>query len=74
MIKKQLPAILERVRKCNFCGREVEGTALAYEENPFCRVCLGERLQQGRAENTLTSWAQRGEYLVSTDLGGQKLQ
>lgn len=53
--------MLERIRRCRHCGREIEGSPLAYEENPFCRVCLDERTRAQAREGTLV---RRGRYAV----------
>ncbi len=74
MKRNTLPRILERVRKCAYCGGEVKGTALAFEENPFCSACLSDRLEKGRGDGALVSWTVQGEYLIPTDLGQQKPQ
>jgi hypothetical protein len=70
----QLPLMLERIRKCQCCGMEVGGTALAYEENPFCKNCLKDRIQKASVGNNLLSWTERGDYLVATKLNPQKPQ
>jgi hypothetical protein len=36
--------ILEVLRRCPHCGREVHVSPLAFEENPYCVVCLPQRL------------------------------
>jgi hypothetical protein len=44
--------MLERVRRCLHCGREIEGSPLAYRENPYCSSCLSERLKALNAKPT----------------------
>jgi hypothetical protein len=36
--------ILELVRRCHHCQRVMECSSREYQENPFCRLCLNERL------------------------------
>jgi hypothetical protein len=36
--------ILEVIQRCSYCGREMSTTPEGYLENPFCAVCLDERL------------------------------
>lgn len=36
--------MLRRVRRCRFCQREMGVPAAAHVRNPFCAVCLGERM------------------------------
>lgn len=36
--------ILELVRRCHHCQRVMDVSAREYDENPFCRLCLKERL------------------------------
>lgn len=53
--------MLEKIRRCRHCRREVESSPLGYEENPFCRVCLAERLREEAREGSLV---RRGHYAV----------
>jgi hypothetical protein len=39
------PEVLERVRRCRYCKREMSVSAAAYAENPFCNRCLPERVK-----------------------------
>lgn len=36
--------ILELVRRCQYCKRAMKCSPREFDENPFCRVCLKERL------------------------------
>lgn len=35
--------MMEEIRRCRFCRREMFASPLAYHENPFCSLCLNER-------------------------------
>ncbi len=39
--------ILERIRRCKHCDRDVTNQigALAYAENPYCQECLPDRIR-----------------------------
>jgi len=74
MRKSELPQMFERVKTCQFCGREMDVSALSYAENPFCTGCLGERLRVGHGASDYLSWRIEGDYFVLTDLNGQKPQ
>ena len=39
-----LPKMKERVQRCRYCSREMNVSSPAYDENPFCAICLKERL------------------------------
>lgn len=39
--------MLQRVRRCRFCHREMVGLPSAYAENPLCQVCLHQRMSAG---------------------------
>ena len=49
---KQLPEMLERVQRCRYCHREMAIPALNYAENPYCKVCLGDRIEAVEVPNT----------------------
>jgi hypothetical protein len=66
--------MLERIRRCRFCGREVVSSALSFEENPYCSDCLPERMMQVAGEGKYISWAVSGDYLRPIDLSQQKPQ
>lgn len=40
----KLPRILERVKRCHFCRREMACSAAQWRQNPFCTTCLPQRL------------------------------
>lgn len=69
-----LPLMLERVRRCHFCQREMNVPALSYEQNPFCSKCLPERMEEVQKQAALVSWIVSGEYLEPIDLSRQKRQ
>lgn len=48
--------ILELVRRCHHCKRVMECSPREYDENPFCRVCLKERLAK-EAGSTPPAWS-----------------
>ncbi len=70
----KLPAMLERIQRCRFCGREVASSALSFEENPYCSCCLPERVAKASEAGAYTSWAVSGNYLEPIDLSQRKLQ
>lgn len=35
--------MLEEIRRCRFCRREMFASPLAFLENPFCTICFDER-------------------------------
>lgn len=37
--------ILELVRRCHHCAREMNSPSHEYAQNPYCGVCLDERLK-----------------------------
>lgn len=51
MLPSQSLAILELVRGCRYCQRVMECSSREYEENPFCRLCLNERLAKEAAHS-----------------------
>lgn len=59
--------ILERVRRCRFCRREMSCSALSYAENPFCTECFDERVQ-ATAPPEPVEWRLEGDYLKRVDL------
>lgn len=72
--KVELPVMWERVKRCNFCGREFAASALGFEENPYCTRCLPERIAKSAEGAGLVSWIKVGEYLNPVDLSRQKPQ
>lgn len=57
------PMMLEVVRHCRHCHREMNVTKGIYEQNPFCAECLPERLQSQQAARKLIGWsASRNGY------------
>jgi ribosomal protein L16/L10AE len=68
---RQKPQMLESVRRCRHCRREMKVSARAYVENPFCNLCMEERLQATIGGNVVT-WLARGHYQVPTFRARQK--
>lgn len=58
--------MLQRIKKCKFCGREVAIAPLEWAENPLCSNCLEERLQKAADQIGPTEWRRVGHYLVLT--------
>lgn len=56
--------ILEKVLRCRFCGREMNNSALGYEQNPFCTICLPERVKQARPRGHV-NWKTDGNYAIA---------
>jgi protein-arginine kinase activator protein McsA len=46
--KLQLPEMLERLVRCEYCGSEMKTSALAHKQNPFCSNCYEERVAAAR--------------------------
>jgi hypothetical protein len=70
----KLPAMLERIRRCRFCGREVASSALSFEENPYCSSCLSERGAKALEAGAYVAWEVSGNYLKLIDLSQRKPQ
>jgi hypothetical protein len=56
--------ILSRVQRCRHCGREMFCPPLDYEQNPFCTVCLAERVAQASPSNGV-QWRAEGHYVIA---------
>lgn len=56
----------ERVHRCAFCGRELKRDAFSRRANPFCEVCLVERINSGALDHGPVQWDARGTYLIPT--------
>lgn len=56
-----LPQLVEPVRRCRYCKREMSISASEYTTNPFCRVCLPERMLLHA--DPLVEWRPAGHYL-----------
>lgn len=56
--------ILERILRCKFCGREMACSPLEYSQNPFCTVCLPERVQMAKPEGRIR-WKTVGHYAIA---------
>ena len=68
---KHLPPILERINRCGFCKREVEVSPLGHRENPFCRVCLHDRLTQAATQRGEVECRVVGDYVEFTCPGAR---
>ena len=56
--------MLELIRRCRNCGREVTNEAETPVRMLYCRVCLPERIAKAAAEMPLTRIEHRGNYLI----------
>ena len=63
MSVSNLPFILERVRRCEFCRREMPERSLGYQENPFCALCLNKRLLLAADASEPPVWRAFGDYV-----------
>ena len=61
--KRALPNLLERVQRCSHCGREMASDALSFLENPFCEVCLPERVGLTDTLPGEVRWRIVGDYM-----------
>jgi len=55
--------ILARILRCRYCGREMKCSALEYQENPFCIVCLPERVEKSSLRGRI-NWEGEGSYIT----------
>lgn len=58
--------MLELIKRCRYCRREMNVSAREHTENPFCGRCLKERLRRAAAAIGPVRWEQDGHYLVAT--------
>jgi len=60
-----MPEIIpSRIQRCRYCGREMSSPPLEYQQNPFCTVCLTERV--GNASPTGgVRWRTEGNYVIA---------
>ena len=56
--------ILTRIQRCHYCEREMSCPSLEYEQNPFCTVCLNERVAKA-APRDRTYWKREGNYVIA---------
>lgn len=57
--------MLVRIQRCKFCRREMNVSALGYQENPFCSLCLHDRMQQAADKRGPVEWVDEdGHYAV----------
>lgn len=40
--------LYEKIYRCKYCNREMK--ASGYNQNPFCQVCLPERIEKAKSE------------------------
>jgi hypothetical protein len=74
MTKKLMPVMLERIRACTFCGKEITGIALSFEENPYCGDCRAKRVTEAAKGTEHISWERSGDYLQPIDLRRRRPQ
>ena len=56
--------MLEVVRRCRYCEREMTNIGpVAYDENPFCSVCLPERLAGAARPGHVERHGQYGVFI-----------
>ncbi len=60
---QDLPSMLERIQRCRHCGREATNEALSFLENPFCDVCLPERVGLTQSIPGEIRWRAVGDYM-----------
>jgi hypothetical protein len=56
--------ILTRIRRCRYCRREMSCPSLEYEQNPFCTVCLPERIGKATPRSGV-QWRREGNYVIA---------
>ncbi len=54
--------ILEEVKRCKFCGREATVSSQEHAENPFCQLCLDERISAASRELSVYMGGQSNGY------------
>lgn len=57
-------ALLAGGRRCRYCEREMRESAEVYRENPFCRLCVHERITAASAAQGQTQLHFVGEYAL----------
>lgn len=60
--ERALARVLEVVQRCRHCHREMNVSASAYAESPFCDVCRAERVAALTPSDI--EWEQTGDYLA----------
>jgi hypothetical protein len=56
--------ILTRIQRCHNCGREVTRAPLEYQQNPFCTVCLKDRVKKVSPRGGVR-WRSAGHYVIA---------
>lgn len=56
--------MLEVMRRCKHCKREMRVSLREYDENPFCQECLPERLEKSSAGLAPRRWQGDCGYLT----------
>jgi hypothetical protein len=56
--------ILTQIRRCRYCGREMTCPSIEYEQNPFCTVCLPERMGKATPRGGV-QWRREGNYVIA---------
>lgn len=54
----------QREWHCLYCGRPMKRDSEARLENPFCAVCLPDRLRAGAASVGPVEWQEERDYLI----------
>ena len=59
--------LLERVRRCRFCGSDMTDStsATSYSQNPYCDGCFEERMNRADRQFGPRTWTRVGEYFES---------
>ena len=60
--------ILARVLRCRYCRREMTGSPLSYEQNPFCSMCLDARVADATPIGGVR-WRREGDYFIQLPAG-----
>jgi hypothetical protein len=63
--------ILSKVHRCRYCGREMCCAPLNYEQNPFCTVCLSERINKAKPRGGVR-WKTEGHYVIPEASGKRR--
>jgi hypothetical protein len=56
--------ILARIQRCRYCRREMSTPPLEYQENPYCAVCLRERIGKALPRGRMR-WRTEGKYVIA---------
>lgn len=56
--------MLELVKKCKFCRREMSVSPVEWLENPWCNFCLEERIEIVAPKSSSVEWKRAGNYFI----------